>query len=206
MGRSKDEIRSEMRDRRKEVSQERRRYTAKAIASQVTEGQIRLAMRAFRVSIYLSTRHEIPTRYIARAMWAAQRDVCVPAWSERDGRYVLCMMHPSMRLITGKYGIREPAEQIPIMPWDADSFVLPGLAFDKHGGRLGFGKGIYDGILAKANSTAIKIGICYDWQILEEPLPTEPHDICVDWVVSDKRVINCKQMRVAATSAPPSSA
>ena len=203
MGRSKDEIRCEMRDRREEVSRERRRYTAQVIASQVAEGQIRLVMRAFRVCIYLSTKHEIPTRYIARAMWAADHDVCAPAWSEREGRYGLCMLHPAMRLITGKYGIREPAEHIPVMPWDADSFVLPGLAFDMRGGRLGFGKGIYDGILAKANSTAIKIGICYDWQILDDPLPIEPHDISVDWVVSDKRVINCKQARTAAASAPP---
>jgi len=110
-------------------------------------------------------------------------------------RYGLCELHPTMRLITGHLGIREPAEQVPVMPWDADSFVLPGLAFDQHGGRLGYGKGIYDSILMRANSTAIKIGICYDWQILDEPLPLEPHDMCVDWVVSDKRVINCKQAR-----------
>ena len=201
MAQSKDEIRCEMLDRRKDISQERRRYTAQEIASRITDGQIRLSMRSFRVCIYLSTKHEIPTRYIARAMWEAMRDVCVPAWNEMDKQYCLCELHPMMRLITGKYGIREPAEQIPIMPWDADSFILPGLAFDKHGGRLGFGKGIYDGILAKTNSTAVKVGICYDWQILDDPLPVEPHDISVDWVVSDKRVINCKQAR--ASAAPP---
>ena len=205
MDRSKDDIRLEMSKRRKEVSQERRRYTAQKIAPLITEGQIRLSMRAFRLVVYLSTHHEIPTRYIARAMWGAMRDVCVPAWDERNGQYCLCELHPTMQLIKGKYGIREPAEQIHVMPWDVDSFVLPGLAFDTHGGRLGFGKGIYDGILAKANSTAVKIGICYDWQIFDEPLPVEPHDISVDWVVSDKRVINCKQARAAAAHPMPPS-
>jgi len=199
MSRQKNEIRREMNARRKEVSPGRRRYTAQAIAAHITEGRnIRLVMRAFRVSLYLSTHYEIPTRYIARAMWEAHREVCVPAWNEMDGRYGLCELQPSTRLITGKYGIREPAEQIPVMPWDADSFILPGLAFDQQGGRLGYGKGIYDSILSEANSTAIKIGVCYDWQIFDEPLPHESHDIRVDWVVSDKRVINCKQARADA--------
>jgi len=195
MGRSKDDIREEMRERRKEISRERRRYTARIIAEQVAEGQIRLVTRAFRVSLYLSTRYEIPTRYIARSMWESNREVCVPAWNPSEKRYGLCELHPTMRLITGHLGIREPAEQVPVMPWDADSFVLPGLAFDPYGGRLGYGKGIYDSILMRANSTAIKIGICYDWQIVDEPLPLEPHDRYVDWVVSDKRIIHCKAIR-----------
>lgn len=204
MAHTKDNIRSEMNARRKEVSDRRRLYTGKAIAVQVTEGQIRLAMRAFRVGLYLSTQYEIPTRYIARAMWEASREVCVPAWNLLDMRYGLCELNPAMRLVTGKYGIREPAEQVQVMPWDVDSFVIPGLAFDRYGGRLGYGKGIYDDILTQANSTAVKIGICYDWQILDEPLPLEPHDRCVDWVVSDKRAINCKQMRadLAAKTEP----
>jgi len=195
MERTKDDIREEMRERRKGISRERRRYTGQVIAAQVAEGQVRLTARAFRVSLYLSTRHEIPTRYIARAMWDACCEVCVPAWNEAEGRYGLCELHPVMRLITGKHGIREPEEQIPVMPWNMDAFILPGLAFDPRGGRLGYGKGIYDGILSKAKPSTIKIGICYDWQILDELLPVEPHDMCVDWVVSDKRVINCKQAR-----------
>jgi 5-formyltetrahydrofolate cyclo-ligase len=148
--------------------------------------------RAVRVSIYLSTYEEISTRYIARALWGVGKGVCVPAWSPFDQRYHLCELHPHMRLVTGRFNIREPLEQIPVMSWDVDAFILPGLAFDKQGGRLGYGKGIYDEILFRANPSALKIGICYDWPILDDPLPLDPHDMRVDWVVSDKRAIDCK--------------
>jgi len=190
--RTKDDIRCEMRDRRREVSEERRRYTARKIAVELVRGRIRLAERALRVGIYLSTKHELPTHHIARALWEAGRGVCVPAWDSMLVRYQLCELLPAMPLVPGMYGIREPVEQLPVAAWDVDAFVLPGLAFDMRGGRLGYGKGIYDGVLAEANPSATKIGICYDWQILDEPLPLEPHDRRVDWVVSDKRVIHCK--------------
>ena len=86
------------------------------------------------------------------------------------------------------------------MPWDVDAFILPGLAFDAQGGRLGYGAGYYDRILSKAARNAPKIALCYDWQVLEEPLPQEPHDIPVDWIVTDTRVIDCTANRKAAGS------
>jgi hypothetical protein len=102
-----------------------------------------------------------------------------------------------MRLITGHHGIREPAIRIPVLPWDVDAFILPGLAFDEQGGRLGYGAGHYDAILAKANKTAPKIALCYDWQVVEQPLPQDAHDMRMDWIVTDKRVINCVENRRA---------
>ena len=198
MSREKDDIRHEMRARRREVSQERRSYTGRVIAHKIVKGEIRAVKQALWVSIYLSAKDEIPTRYLARALWEAGRGVCVPGWSPMDQRYQLCELHPVMRLVTGKYGIREPMEQVPVMSWDVDVFVLPGLAFDKHGARLGFGKGIYDSILFRSNPSAVKIGVCYDWQILDKPLPQEPHDVFLDWLVSDRRVINCKRNREEA--------
>jgi 5-formyltetrahydrofolate cyclo-ligase len=102
-------------------------------------------------------------------------------------------MTSTSKLITGKLGIREPQKRIPIAPLDIDAFIIPGLAFDAQGGRLGFGAGIYDEILSQARKSAPKNAICYDWQVLKEPLPLEPHDICMDWIVTDKRVIACKK-------------
>jgi 5-formyltetrahydrofolate cyclo-ligase len=57
---------------------------------------------------------------------------------------------------------------------------------------LGYGAGIYDTILSQARKSVPKIAICYDWQILEKSLPLEPHDVRMDWIVTDKRVIRCK--------------
>lgn len=196
---TKNEIRAQMRAKRHEVTKEERRTAGRTICEKVVGKPIDLLLRAWRVCIYLSTKNEIPTRYIARAVWEAGHEVCVPAWSTTEKVYKLYEINPSLKLITGHHGIREPAIRIPVIAWDVDAFVLPGLAFDAYGGRLGYGAGHYDHILGKTSKSVPKIGICYDWQVLEEPIPQEPHDIAMSWIVTDKRVINCTENRKAET-------
>jgi len=70
-----------MRERRHAITSEKRMAAGKAISKNVMGEEINLLLRAWRISLYLSTTNEIPTRYIARALWEAGRDVCVPAWS-----------------------------------------------------------------------------------------------------------------------------
>lgn len=194
---TKDDIRLQMREQRHEVSPEERRAAGKAICAKVQGNPINLVLQAWRVCLYLSTRHEIPTRYIARAVWEAGREVCVPAWSTTEKAYKLYAIDPRMKLITGHHGIREPAVRVPVNPWEVGAFVLPGLAFDSRGGRLGYGAGYYDRILAKVSKSVPKIAVCYDWQLLDEPLPQEPHDVAMDWIVTDKRLVNCVANRQA---------
>jgi 5-formyltetrahydrofolate cyclo-ligase len=190
---TKDEIRKEMREKRKTIAKEERREAGKEIAKKLVESDIRLLLQAWRIALYLSTEHEIPTRYIARAIFEAGREIVVPYWSGSKEKYQLTMMTSKAKLITGKLGIREPRKRIPVLPLDVDLFILPGLAFDTQGGRLGFGAGIYDDILSRARKSSPKIAIGYDWQVLDEPLPLEPHDIRMDWIVTDKRVISCNK-------------
>jgi len=193
----KDEVRVRMREKRHAVTHDERKAAGKDIFRNLLGDEIQLLLHAWRVCLYLSTKNEIPTRYIARELWGAGREICLPAWSRSDEVYKLYAFDPQMRLITGHHGIREPAIRIPVLPWDVDAFILPGLAFDEQGGRLGYGAGHYDAILAKANKTAPKIALCYDWQVVEQPLPQDAHDMRMDWIVTDKRVINCVENRRA---------
>jgi len=187
----KQALRQQMRAKRHEVAAEARREAGRAIGERVIGAPINLLTRAWRVCLYLSTRSEIPTRYLARAVWEESREVCVPAWSTSEKGYRLYALDPRMRLVTGHHGIREPEVRVPVMPWDVNAFILPGLVFDVFGGRLGYGAGYYDQILAKAGRNVLKIAVCYDWQVLDAPLPQEPHDIPMDWIVTEKRAIRC---------------
>mgnify|MGYP003586388271 FL=1 len=195
---TKAEIRKLMQEKRRAVKPEDCKAAGRAIGQSVMGNQIRLLLRAWRICLYLSTKNEIPTRYIARALWEAGREVCVPAWSRSEETYKLSIITPRTKLVAGHHGIREPIVRLPVLAWDVDAFIVPGLAFDTLGGRLGFGAGHYDAILSKAAKRAAKIAVCYDWQILDEALPQEPHDIPMDWVVSEKRVICCAENRAAA--------
>ena len=84
----------------------------------------------------------------------------------------------------GAFGIMEPIGQLfPVESYhEIDLAIIPGVAFDRHGTRLGRGKGYYDRLLS-LSPNAYKIGICFPFQMLEH-LPSEPHDILMNEVVS----------------------
>ena len=79
--------------------------------------------------------------------------------------------------------INEPANGPEVVP---DGLLIPGLAFDSTGARLGRGKGFYDRYLEGKRQT--KIGVCYDFQLIEE-VPTTDHDQQLDFVITEKRTL-----------------
>ena len=85
---------------------------------------------------------------------------------------------------TGAFGVREPSPDMPVIPLDQiDAFLCPGLAFDPRGGRLGRGRGFYDRMLAGARPDALRIGVCFPWQIVPDVFP-EAHDVFMDGILS----------------------
>ena len=94
-------------------------------------------------------------------------------------------------LIAGKFGILEPIEIMKIAYKNIDLILVPGIVFDKEGHRIGYGFGYYDKFLRKAPK-AIKIGLAFDFQVIDK-IPREMHDMPVDLIVTDERVIDCKK-------------
>ena len=98
-------------------------------------------------------------------------------------------MSPRSLWITGSYGIREPDPG----SWDqaalseVDLALIPGLAFDSKGGRLGRGKGFYDRLLGHPEFRGIKVGLAWDWQIVAE-VPCDRDDIPMDFVVTPGKI------------------
>ena len=88
------------------------------------------------------------------------------------------------QMAVGAFGIIEPRAGEPCEASEIDVMVVPGVAFDSNGGRLGRGKGYYDRYISREGFRAECIGVCFDFQIFDE-LPTEPHDRMMDMVVSD---------------------
>lgn len=86
---------------------------------------------------------------------------------------------------SGKYGVKEPKVYSKWSTTVETLILVPGLAFDKKGVRLGFGKGNYDRLLDKYKGK--RIGVAYDWQLIED-CPKESHDKPMDMVVTEKGV------------------
>ncbi|MEK6983028.1 MAG: 5-formyltetrahydrofolate cyclo-ligase [Nanoarchaeota archaeon] len=91
----------------------------------------------------------------------------------------------------GKFKVLEPIEAMKIANKHINLILVPGIVFDKEGHRLGYGLGYYDKFLAKVPN-AVKIGLAFDFQIVDK-LPREMHDVPVDLIVTDERVIECRQ-------------
>ena len=91
-------------------------------------------------------------------------------------------------LLSGKFGILEPAADAAEAENEFNLILIPGLAFDLHGGRLGRGKGFYDRFLAGARG--LRAGVCFDDRIVES-VPIDPHDLRMDFVVTPSLIYRC---------------
>jgi 5-formyltetrahydrofolate cyclo-ligase len=91
-------------------------------------------------------------------------------------------------LVAGGRGTRSPPEGAPeVAPGDIDCVLVPGVAFDAQGGRLGRGGGYYDATLAALPPTALRLGVAFDLQLVPR-IPGEPHDVEVEAVVTESGV------------------
>jgi 5-formyltetrahydrofolate cyclo-ligase len=99
------------------------------------------------------------------------------------------VLHPfdPARLVRHRFGMLEPAPDLPTVAPDAlDVVLVPGVAFDRRGGRIGFGGGFYDGFLPTTD--ALRVGITYD-ECLADTLPCDEHDQRIEWVVTPTQTL-----------------
>ena len=97
----------------------------------------------------------------------------------------------TQELEPGYRGIREPASRVAVDPSVAGLVLVPGVAFDARGARLGYGGGFYDSFLAELDSLIPRVGLCFDLQIVDE-VPTSALDENVAVVVTESRVIRAQ--------------
>jgi 5-formyltetrahydrofolate cyclo-ligase len=118
----------------------------------------------------------------------AGKVVALPQFDPETGRYVARQIKDLAReMRLGRYGIREPLTSCELVPLNRLDFTLvPGVAFDLHGRRLGRGKGYYDALLAEVRGKTC--GVAFDQQIVRE-VPVEPHDSDVNCILTPTRWI-----------------
>lgn len=139
------------------------------------------------VLAHAATSDELDPAIAVRMLEARGVRVAYPR-IEPKARLGLHFADPS-ELEPSRYGIREPAISAPRAAYDEiDAVLVPGLAFDERGLRLGRGGGYYDRLLPLLRPDAVRIGIAYDEQVLER-IPAEDHDVEMDLVVTPTRVL-----------------
>lgn len=137
--------------------------------------------KAKTVMFYMSFSGEVDTSEMIQESQKLGKIIALPVCA--DGRMVPCLLNEHGDLLPGPYGILEPAQKKRVGLSDLGLVVVPGLAFDDTGMRLGRGKGYYDCFLKKLPSDVPSVGLAFDFQILSA-VPSTPDDIPVTTVLS----------------------
>ena len=177
MSTDKNVIRAEMRTRRKAVTPEARAAAGKELSRRllVEDRALGAALSAKGpIAGYLASKEEIDLADFITAALSVGCAVVAPRWNGTD--YELVRLQDFATLVKGPHGILEPPAGPAVRPEDVRAWLVPGLAFTKDGGRLGYGGGWYDRLLCRAAKQTPKIGIAYGFQLVDA-LPTEPHDV-----------------------------
>ncbi len=135
------------------------------------------------VSCYLPIKNEVETKFVIEQLIKTRVNIYLPY--SRENEYFFAKFDGLGDLKKGPYGILQPNGSKRTDAKIIAVAILPGVAFSKDGVRLGYGKGVFDKLLTR--SPALKIGLAYDFQIIDN-LPKEKHDLGMDFIVTDQKV------------------
>ncbi|NLF30300.1 MAG: 5-formyltetrahydrofolate cyclo-ligase [Planctomycetes bacterium] len=159
--------------------------------------------RADVVMIYLSMADEVDTAAIALAGWQAGKTIAAPSISWEHHRLTpIEIASLEAGVVPGRHGVPEPpAHGQPVPIEMIDLVVVPGLAFDRRGRRLGRGGGFYDRFLSHPECVATTFGLAFHEQVVDE-LACEDHDHPVDHLATDEKVYDFRSSGRTAASGP----
>lgn len=145
--------------------------------------------RAACIALYAPAHNETDTTDILEAAFVAGKRVLYPAVCGE--RMVFRRVETLRSLSKGRFGILEPCPTcVDHLADEPDLIVVPGIAFDLHGHRIGYGKGYYDRFLSHPGRKAHLIGLCHDFQLIDGTIPAEEHDIRMELIITELRVVH----------------
>lgn len=208
---AKQSLRRQMTGMRESLSHEQAEQWSRQIASQLMASQLihDFAERhpPCGIGLFMAMRQEADLSFTWQNLRSRGFNLCFPRMTAIDGRPDLEFLaipeksDPQAMFRTSRFGVREPAApDLPgnatgmpvVVPCEPEIILLPGLAFDRHGHRLGWGKGYYDHYLARRAQSGgpapICLGVAYPFQIIEQ-VPATEQDIPVDYLLSPDGII-----------------
>lgn len=178
---------------RKELKSKRSNLTDKKEASNIIQNKLlssKLYSKCNAILCYSSLNDEVNTNRIIKKSLLDSKAVALPYCIDNNGTMEFYVVNSLDDLIEGSFGVKEPdiSKCKKLISFDNAIIVVPALAFDKQGYRLGYGKGYYDRFLEKHHIKSI--GLCYN-DLIQEELPTDRFDLPVNYIITEKQVITC---------------
>ncbi|MDE6692395.1 MAG: 5-formyltetrahydrofolate cyclo-ligase, partial [Muribaculaceae bacterium] len=182
----KEDIRIRIRSQKSILSDEAKLQAARAAF------EILARHASFMMDEHILLYHSLPDELSSRSFiekWAGRKHFYLP---RVNGVNLEILPYDRSTLSLGAFHIEEPQGNETADINDIELIIVPGVAYDREGNRVGRGKGYYDRLLATSKAT--KIGMAYDFQLVDE-IDAEPHDIKVDFVITDKGSITIKHRK-----------
>jgi 5-formyltetrahydrofolate cyclo-ligase len=177
---------------RREVLARRAALTDRASRSLVIDTRVR-ALPEFRnahtIAAYVGVGDEVATIALLEDALSREVTVAVP-WRDGDDLH-LARITALAELVPVSFGLLEPAHQLAasrlLIPAEAGLLLIPGVAFDRDGGRLGHGKGFYDRLLERAGPGPLRVALAFECQVVGQ-VPMTAGDERMDLVVTEEAV------------------
>lgn len=184
---SKRDLRSTIKARLAELSPQQIHDASVAACQRLV--QLDAFHHASLIMMYMPLAREVDLTPIALQAFRESKTVCVPRvdWQRHDIAPVEVTSFDDRFMDVDEHNLRTPRSGRPVLPELIDLVIVPGLAFDSSGNRLGRGGGFYDRFLARLRPGTTRIGLAFDLQIVDG-IPRDDRDMAVDFVVTDRRV------------------
>jgi len=183
----KKQLRAQLRAQRRSVPDLEIREKSRAVAEWVIGSKE--FDRAGTVALYRACFGEVDTDDIFNAAKSAGKSLLYPHTDKANTALRFGVVGSLDRMEPGEWGIPEPPRGTQWIPVERiDLLVMPGVAFDRLGGRLGMGGGYYDRVLAKFSEGVVRMGIAYDFQVVDS-VPMDENDKRVDCLVTETGIL-----------------
>lgn len=188
IGQEKRLLRAACRARRAELTPEIKAARDRKITALFLKSE--LYRETERLLCYSAKPREVETAALIDRALAQGKRVALPRCLGEE-RMAFFEINSRSELVEGKFGLLEPREGLePVAAADYGLCILPGLAFDRAGHRLGYGGGYYDRYLS--GYAGVKVALCYT-EFVKEHIPTDQFDLPVDVLVTENGVLCCKE-------------
>jgi len=186
---NKAELRNLFRTRRHNLTRDKRSDASARIRTRLLDlPETRLAGS---VLLYVPTKNEVDTWPLLEHFWTVGVQILLPRCRDNQPGFMdIHAVNSAAELGPGQFGLTEPILGLAplVTEPEPDLILVPALAFDRRGFRLGFGGGYYDRFLTRLTHPHLRVGLAYDFQIAER-LPAEPWDMPVQRIITQDTII-----------------
>ncbi len=168
---------------RAQIAEQKKSFRSSEILSAAIAGNFRtleIFKSAQSVGVYMPLTDEVD---ITNLLQTPEKTFYIPTFDEASGSYRMARLTAELK--KGRFGIMEPSMPVFAAADELDLIIVPGVAFDRAGRRIGRGGGFYDRLLPQYH--AIRAGICFDFQCLEA-VPAEEHDVRMNFLVTETHI------------------